>query len=565
MPGIENNLYPPILDTWAPAFVRISACRVYFSLSNYNSINDIDINKTQIIVNSQNTNLSVLNAETYPSGIKISSIAVDESVQGDNRYYVTISPSDIDGGFELNQFYKVQIRFTGVGATALPSDSKGLAPWLINNQSRFSEWSTVCIIKGIEQPLIYIKGFEDANDQTVVTFTSDTIRFVGKMYYENNAELEKEYLKSYQIDIYNDSSGELVGSSGIVYTEVYNPNEINYTFPYSFEDGLTYRAEVSYVTNNGYQGSATFVFNIIIVTIDALNARITASADEEYGRIKVDIVSEEETYIGNLAIRRTSSKSDFKIWEDVKILVLLGDGKINISWYDYTVESGILYRYCAQKINLNEDRGAAIKTINPVMIVLDDMFLTQEDFQLKIKYNPSVSSFKHTLSESITETIGSKYPFFKRNGKVNYRQFPISGLITHFCDEDGVFLSKDNIYTEESRFYYDNYNEENNIDEYQDYIYEREFRNKIIDFLYQDNVKLFRSTTEGNILVKLMDVTFTPNETLGRMLYTFSATAYEVDECSIESYSKYKISDTGSFNPNIEQIFDKLGQKAGPF
>jgi hypothetical protein len=42
---------------------------------------------------------------------------------------------------------------------------------------------------------------------------------------------------------------------------------------------------------------------------------------------------------------------------------------------------------------------------------------------------------------------------------------------------------------------YDNYNKNNNINEYQDYIYEREFRQKVYDFLYSNDVKLFKSTT----------------------------------------------------------------------
>jgi len=47
-----------------------------------------------------------------------------------------------------------------------------------------------------------------------------------------------------------------------------------------------------------------------------------------------------------------------------------------------------------------------------------------------------------------------------------------------------------------------------------------------MDFLYEDNVKLFRSVPEGNILVKLMDISFSPNQTLGRLVYSFSCTAY---------------------------------------
>ena len=50
---------------------------------------------------------------------------------------------------------------------------------------------------------------------------------------------------------------------------------------------------------------------------------------------------------------------------------------------------------------------------------------------LKIKYNPKVSSFKTDLLESKMETIGSKYPFIFKNGQVEYKEFPISGLISY--------------------------------------------------------------------------------------------------------------------------------------
>ena len=70
----------------------------------------------------------------------------------DDKYFVTINPEDLQSGvFELNQYYKVQLRFTGVGATNL-TDSNQIAKWLIDNQQFFSEWSTVCLIKGIQKP-----------------------------------------------------------------------------------------------------------------------------------------------------------------------------------------------------------------------------------------------------------------------------------------------------------------------------------------------------------------------------------------------------------------------------
>jgi hypothetical protein len=153
----------------------------------------------------------------------------------------------------------------------------------------------------------------------------------------------------------------------------------------------------------------------------------------------------------------------------------------------------------------------------PVMMILDDMFLTTKDRQLKIKFNPSVSSMKRTISENKTETIGSAYPFIRRNGAINYMQFPISGLISYFIDEDETFISKSEIYGENQKRY-EKYNNTNSITEYTDYTYEKLFRDAVTDFLYDGEAKLFRSATEGNYLVRLMDVSLTPEDTLGRMI-----------------------------------------------
>jgi hypothetical protein len=198
------------------------------------------------------------------------------------------------------------------------------------------------------------------------------------------------------------------------------------------------------------------------------------------------------------------------------------------------------------------------------MLELEDIFLNNKSMQLKIEYNPVISSYKPTVSESRTETLGSQYPYIKRNGALNYKTFPISGLITSFCDEEGLFINKDIIYGD-YKDDYANYNTQNNINEYYDVIYEKRFRDKVIEFLFDNSAKLFRSNTEGNIIIKLMDISFTPKEELGRMLYTFSATAYEIDECSIDNYNKYDISTVGTYSTYVNYLYTKVGQINGTF
>jgi hypothetical protein len=47
--------------------------------------------------------------------------------------------------------------------------------------------------------------------------------------------------------------------------------------------------------------------------------------------------------------------------------------------------------------------------------------------------------------------------------------------------------------------------------------------------------KLFRSAAEGNYIVRLMNVSLTPNDTLGRMLHTFNCQACEVADYTFEN------------------------------
>jgi len=68
---------------------------------------------------------------------------------------------------------------------------------------------------------------------------------------------------------------------------------------------------------------------------------------------------------------------------------------------------------------------------------------------------------------------------------------------------------------------------------------ERYFRLKVLDWLNDGKVKLFRSSTEGNYLVRILNVSMTPEERLSRLLYNVSATIDEIDEISFENLTKY--------------------------
>lgn len=135
-------------------------------------------------------------------------------------------------------------------------------------------------------------------------------------------------------------------------------------------------------------------------------------------------------------------------------------------------------------------------------------------------------------------------------------------------DEIKDFTSKEQLYNK--GFTYDDetdsplinsitYNATNDIQQYEDIMYERLFREKVLEFLNKNSVKLFRSNTEGVMLIKLMNVSLTPKQELGRMLYSFSAEAVEIDDYNIFNCDKYNIQTIGKYK-EISHVETVMGQ-----
>ena len=73
---------------------------------------------------------------------------------------------------------------------------------------------------------------------------------------------------------------------------------------------------------------------------------------------------------------------------------------------------------------------------------------------------------------------------------------------------------------------------------------EKRFKLAVLSWLNNGQPKLFRSPTEGNYIIRLMNVSFSPNDTLGRMLHTFSATGYEIGDAEdYEDLRKYNLNE----------------------
>lgn len=64
---------------------------------------------------------------------------------------------------------------------------------------------------------------------------------------------------------------------------------------------------------------------------------------------------------------------------------------------------------------------------------------------------------------------------------------------------------------------------------------EKDFKLKVLEWLNNGKPKAFRSPAEGNYIIQLMNVTLSPEATVGRMLHSFQATAYEMADNTMEN------------------------------
>ena len=227
---------------------------------------------------------------------------------------------------------------------------------------------------------------------------------------------------------------------------------------------------------------------------------------------------------------------------------------------DFTIEQGVEYTYYIKEI-INEDCLKKYNTVNEEIITysnlsnkiasnliysdFEDMFLWDGKQQIKIRFNPKVSSFKINHLEQKTDVIGNRYPVFFRNNIVEYKEFPISGLISYHLDDNELFIQDSlqelgikikDIFERQNNPAGDfNYPTSslnlisNNIKA------ERLFKLKLLDWLGNGEIKLFKSPSEGNYFVRLMNISLSPEDKLNRMLHTFSCTAYEAKEFNFEN------------------------------
>ena len=545
-----HNLYPGTIDTAMPGFLaEDEKVDIYFDFSPYNDPDDVKQGYVQVSVRYQNNNLNALKQSEYPSGIILKEWNNDKY----GRSYFTLNAEDLEKGeFSPFQYYKVQFRLTDIAASNKTS-SQSIDNWLSANSTTIdktnldesTEWSTICLIRSLTTMNLEVEQLIDSETLQSVFGLDKITGYIGFTEAEDGT-MSTEYLRSVQIKLY-DKNNTLIKDSGEILCNNYQaPNRFNYAVDYNFQKGNSnpYKLEITCVTDTLY--IETYTYNFYIIEEDAeisFNPSLETSSDEETGFIKLKVsYTNSDTNATTLKIYRTCARDNYAEKKEIYNGPLTGGSTATtITFVDSSVESGILYKYSVRATNNTGSKISAETEIEkPIGVVLNHIFLKEGRQQLKIKFNPQVSSMKTNYMESKTDTLGAQFPFIKRNGAVKYKTFPISGLISYFMDDENLFSSREYEYGVNLHDY-NEFNYNNGITAITDYSYERLFRDRVGVFLENGNVKLFRSPTEGNILIRLMDVNFSPNTNNGRMIWTFSATAYEIAESTFDNMKEYGI------------------------
>lgn len=592
-----GTLYPPISDTTQPAFVNTQKCKVYFIINSLNEVGQYNPNLVQVKVTDNRTGKNVLREDLYPKdlGIKLTSLQ-----QENNKYFISITANDLNlTSFPIDNYYKVQIRFTSSDIVLSISEDSTIeqeqnkiaanSDWFNKNKEDFSAWSSACLIRAIDQPKIEINDLEPGAEKDIAT---ENFSFVGTLGFDDKNELDS--LASYRIRLY-DENDNLLNDSKILTPE--SKNTFNYNIKRTLKDGEKFIIKLNYTTSYGYEEELNYPIRVVlkIEQVSGLNnSSFSAQAIPELGAIRLSMILKSNNSslynVSKIKILRAELKDNYTIWT----LIYEINKPFSLSqeflyqWDDIITESSEGYKYKIQVFNENDQRyeltknnDIEIETEKPVLLILEDMFLVSDGLSLRIRYNPSISNFKRTLSESIVNTIGSKYPFVRRNGHMNYKSFSIGGLLS--CNTESELRDTlgalSDIDSQDSKVDVDTLVDERylnslfmqNIADYKknfeglskadiEIIYEKIFRDKVMDFLYDNSVKLFKSATEGNILIKLTNISFTPNQQLGRRIYSFTAQATEIDDATYENYKKYNI-----FESENSKIYPVLNVLSAPY
>ena len=386
-------------------------------------------------------------------------------------------------------------------------------------------------------------------------FNPNTVFYQGVY----DTDLISEPIYSYRFIIKNYNTNEVLQDSGDIKYNVdldiienkKRTSYLNFKLKYELNKEDIYEIYFTVTTINNYTISSPIYYIVKAGELPNLFSGNLFATQNKKAKSNgyVKILLQGENVIegkGNFVLERTS---DSKVWDELTSFSLTETSNLNLfTWKDYSIEQGIKYIYAIRQYSIDskgkKTYSERLKS-NEIKTDFEDMFLSDGIKQIKIKFNPKVSSFKNTILEQKTDTIGSQYPFFFRNGQIKYKEIPISGLISYLMDEEQLFMTNEELELIENNGIrketavattsFEDFNLRTTELKSYNYTAERKFKLSVLDWLTNGQLKLFRSPAEGNYIIRLMNTSFSPNDSLGRLIHSFTATGYEAMDNTMDN------------------------------
>ena len=504
------KLNPPILEGKIPPMVKPNSelesvsLRIPYVMNRSVSLDDVGamMVKIKTIGGIELINLTVINDN-------------DEETKdyfNDNEIYIADLGTDNIQKLNIQQYYKIQIAYQ----QAITQD--------------IGYYSSVGIIKYAAQPTIICEQESNKGEYY----------FTGK-YVPNEADKTEKFYSSH-FTLYDTTDDHNYMPIEITEEKLHTNPDTDYE-NYEIRRDLnfnnhSYKVEFVATSVNGYVGAA--LVNVVPQVLDQFPTETQLVATNNYENGYVQLTTKGATLSSNYTYTIWRKANNSEDWEKLSIIFVP-------PYQDFTVEHGVTYTYAIQGIPIDTEENATEKlSASPLAARFEDIILGDKDKHLRIQFNPKINSFKRTILESKIDTIGGKYPMIMRNGNVNYQEIGISGLISYLIDPDELFMQF--VDTNISKYRLEtnaaantrippsptSLSDENRYKE-------RQFREAVIAWLTNGEPKYFRSPTEGNHIIRLMNVSLTPNDTVGRLIYSFSATGYEIDDDTYSNLAKYRL------------------------
>lgn len=509
---MATRLYPPAIAGTLPAFCGTDTLSVPFSMNRAVGASEVAGFSLKI----KTVSGVAVDILRYPAGAD-TKLSKEQAQDIADNMSVDFDISGVE--FTVGQHYKIQLAY-------------------IDTNNVIGIYSTVGVIKYTSTPDVYIEnlrfGHINQHNYSYVGVYSQAPYYVdGKVKY-NRDTTEKLYSSYFKVMDENNNV--------VVQTEE--------KLHKSFEDTVSYESTEEVVVAQDLDVNRSYYIQFFTKSTSGMeipsqkyrimqrrsispdiDVNLVATLDYDNGFVGLKLDTKEPVISGLFLVSRAASNNGYK-WEEFKRFDLQSMLPEKWSLMDCTIEQGVTYKYSIQQYNDNGIYSDRIVS-NGVFADFEDAFLYDGEKQLKLKFNPKVSSFKANVLESKIDTIGASHPYILRNGNIYYKDFPISGLVSYHMDDTELFVTKEELGITETTTNLTSGN----------IVAERLFKTKVLEWLTNGRPKLFRSPAEGNYIVRLMNTSMSPNDTLGRMLHTFSSTAYEIAKFTMENLEYYGLID----------------------